>query len=112
LFLSHYDQNKIDNFDFEGYRKNLYGIVRVKSLKNLIAFAWLVNHRLGKMDWDEWVGRDYEKRKKDRKSVINYLSYYDKIELEYYCERLGSERKVRDYWCALNKLLMVLGFLW
>jgi hypothetical protein len=70
-----------------------------------------VNKRFETLNWGKWVSRDIDKRDHLDRLLSNYLSQYDKKELEYYCEFFGEERKVRDYWKALKSVLAILGYL-
>lgn len=96
---------------FDEYIDMIYRGVRVRSLRKLLLFAFLMKNRLKYIDWTDWISRDVEGRGQCRKLIGNYLSCPDKEEISYFEEFLGSERLVRDYWKTLYNLLFVLGLL-
>ena len=114
--ISEDEYGAYEGFCEECFAENYLGIsfkgIRVQTLRKFLIFAWLLKERFKSLDWGEWKSRDIEKRSKLNKYLSNYLSFYDKEEIEYFKEQLGcSERLVYDYWNTMRELLYMLGIL-
>jgi hypothetical protein len=93
------------NPEFVNHVADMCKDVKMLALKKLVLFLFVVQDRVKKLDWNEWIGRNLEGRERLRFDLYNYLAEQDMVEAQFYAKLLGwNVRTVIDYWETLRLL--------